>query len=119
MEEHDSEVANSLMTSDPILVTSGLAEVEVRRNLSRLLSGEALDRSRQQFRVDLDAFGLVNLDTVTCNEAARVAEQTLCRSLDALHIGALLRVGRSTTLLTFDVRQARAAREVGISVIGV
>ena len=53
------------------------------------------------------------------NTAASIAEQTLCRSLDAIHLASARRAGRATTLLTFDVRQARAAREIGMSVIGV
>ena len=118
IDEHDSAAAVDMMRSDPVIVTSRLTEVEVRRNLSRLLIGDDLDTARHQLSIDLDAFALVNLDAGTCSEAARVAEQTLCRSADALHIGAALRAGRATTLVTFDVRQARAARSVGLSVIG-
>ena len=117
--EHDSEVAIHLMSSDPVLVTSRLTEVELRRNLTRLLDGDDLLAARRRARADLDAFALVSLDDATCNEAARVAEQTLCRSLDALHIAAALRTGKSTTLLTFDIRQAQAARSLGLAVIGV
>jgi len=51
--------------------------------------------------------------------AARIAEQTRCRSLDSIHLGAAQRAGQSTSLLTFDTRQARAAREIGMHVIGV
>lgn len=118
IDEHDSPAAVEFMTADPVVVTSRLTEVEVRRNLSRLLGDDDLDAARRQLSVDLDAFALVALDAVTCNEAARIAEQTRCRSLDALHIGAAMRAGRATTLLTFDVRQARAARAVGLSVVG-
>ena len=118
IDEHDSAAAVEMMGTDQVLVTSRLTEVEVRRNLSRLLGGDDLDVVRRQFSLDLDAFALVALDAITCNEASRVAEETLCRSLDALHIGAALRAGRATTLLTFDVRQARAARNLGMSVLG-
>ncbi len=117
--ERDRDVAERLMTSDPVLVTSHLTEVELRRNLARLLDGEDLLRTRRQVQADLDAFALVSLDATTCNEAARIAEQTLCRSLDALHIAAARRAGDRTVLLTFDVRQAQAARSAGLSVIGV
>lgn len=55
---------------------------------------------------------------MTCNDAARVAEQTLCRSLDALHLASAQRTGAATTVLTFDIRQARAARAIGLDVIG-
>jgi predicted nucleic acid-binding protein len=119
VDEHDSAAAVELMESDPVLVTSRLTEVEVRRNLTRLLSDDDLDAQRRALSVDLDTFALVSLDATTMNTAARIAEQTLCRSLDAVHLGAAQRAGSATTLLTFDVRQARAARDIGISVIGV
>jgi hypothetical protein len=118
VDEHDSAAAVEMMAADPVLVTSRLTEIEVRRNVSRLLRGDELDGVRRQLSIDLDAFALVALDATTCNDASRVAEETLCRSLDALHIGAALRAGRATTLLTFDVRQARAARSLGMSVLG-
>lgn len=119
VDEHDSEAADQLMGTDPVLATSRLAEVEVRRNLTRLLDGDDLERQRRAFSIDLDAFALVSLDATTMNLASRIAEHTLCRSLDAIHLGAARRAGSATTLLTFDARQARAARDVGMTVIGV
>lgn len=51
--------------------------------------------------------------------AASIAEQTGVRSLDALHLGAAQRVGRQAiTFLTFDLRQAQAARNLGLTVVG-
>ena len=104
VDERDSEVAVTLMGSDPVLVATRLTEIEVRRNLARLLDGRALTESRRRLAADLDAFALVALDAVTCAEAARIAEQTLCRSLDALHLAAASQSGvrprrssRSTT----------------------
>lgn len=117
VDEHDSDAAVGLMSADRVLVTSRLTEVEVRRNLSRLLHGTVLTAARRQLAVDLDAFALVALDATCCNEAARIAEQTLCRSLDALHLAAAMRAGRAT-VLTFDVRQAQVARTLGLTVIG-
>ena len=116
--EHDSDAAEQFMAADPVLVTSRLTEVEVRRNLSRLLNSSDAPAAKRQFLNDLDSFALVSLDGATCNEAARIAEQTLCRSLDALHLAAAVRTGPSTTLLTFDNRQAQAARSLGLAVIG-
>jgi len=118
IDEHDSDAAVNLMATDPVLVTSRLTEVEVRRNLARLLAGAELTASRRQLAVDLDAFALVSLDTTTCNEAARIAEQTLCRSLDSLHLAAAMRTGPATTLLTFDIHQAQVARTLGLNVVG-
>lgn len=119
VDERDSDVAEQLMGTDPVLVTSHLTEVELRRNLARLLHGEDLLGARRQVQDDLDAFALVSLGATTCSEAARIAEQTLCRSLDALHVAAARRAGERTVLLTFDIRQAQAARAAGLAVIGV
>ena len=118
VDEHDSGVAAELMATDAVLVTSRLAEVEVRRNLARLLDASAAPLAKRAFLNDLDAFAIVALDATTCNQAARIAEQTLCRSLDALHLAAAMRTGASTTLLTFDLREAQAARSIGLAVIG-
>ena len=119
VDEHDSDLAVEMMATDPVLVTSRLTEIEVRRNLSRLLEGPELADARRRFATDLDAFALVALDATTCGEAARVAEQTLCRSLDSIHLAAALRAGATTTFLTFDIRQAQAARGLGLAVRGV
>jgi len=116
--EHDSAAADSLLASDPVLATSRLAEVEVRRNLARMLDGADAAGAKRQFLEDLDAFALVAVDATICNDAARIAEQTGCRSLDSIHIASALRAGPQTTFLTFDVRQANAARSMGLTVIG-
>lgn len=116
--ESDSDVAEQYMAADPILVTCRLTEVELRRNLARLLDGEELLSARRQVQTDLSAFALISIDSATCNGAALIAEQTQCRSLDALHVAAAHRTGESTTFLTFDVRQAQAARSVGLVVLG-
>jgi hypothetical protein len=52
--------------------------------------------------------------------SAQIGEATGCRTLDALHLAAAMRVGGpgSITVLTFDVRQAQAARTLGLGVAG-
>lgn len=56
---------------------------------------------------------------LTCEIAADVAEATGARSLDALHLAALSRAGKSTlSLLTFDVRLAQAGRALGVTILG-
>ena len=117
VDEHDSAIAVELMDTDPVLVTSRITEIEVRRNLARLLDGDSWADSRRQLAIDLDVFALVGLDATTCSEAATIAERTGCRSLDALHLGSAVRAGAS--VLTFDVRRAQAGRAIGLDVIGV
>jgi len=119
IDEPDSDLAQDLLESDDQLVTGRHTVVEVRRNLARLLAGRSLTETRQAFEVDLGAFAIVELDEATCELAASIAEQTGVRSLDALHLGAAQRVGRQAlTFLTFDLRQAQAARSLGLTVVG-
>lgn len=118
VEEPDSERADELLAADPELVTGRHTGVEVRRNLARLLTGTALTAARAGLVEDLASFALVELDADTCELAATIAEQSGVRTLDALHLGAARRLGTSLTFVTFDVRQAQAARSLGFNVAG-
>jgi len=119
VDEPDSERCEALLLADPTWVTGRHTLVEVRRNLPRLLEGEALAAAREQFAADWRRSNVVELDELTCEIAADVAEATGARSLDALHLGALSRAGKGTlSLLTFDVRLAQAGRALGVTVLG-
>ncbi len=118
VDEPDSSLADDLLVADPGLATGRHTVVEVRRNLARLLGGRALATARNEFDRDLGSFAIVELDAETCEMAAVLAEQTGARSLDALHLAAAQRVGGTTvTVVTFDVRQAQAARNLGFTVV--
>lgn len=120
VDEPDSDVADSFLRSEPSPLTARHTIVEVRRNLARLLAGRDLAAARSAFAQDLEALSIVELDEVTCEGAAAVAEITGVRTLDALHLSAAQRVGGpAVSFLTFDVRQAQAARALGLTVVGV
>ena len=119
VDEPDSERAVELLASDPMLVTGRHTLVEVRRNLARLLSPPDATAARASFTADLASFAIVELDAATCELAATIAEQTGVRTLDALHLGAARRLGTTIGFVTFDVRQALAARSLGFNVVGV
>lgn len=119
IDEPDSGAALEWLDSDPELITGRHTAVEVRRNLARLLDAADLARVKRAFSSDLESFGIVELDATTCELAATIAETTGVRSLDALHLAAAQRVGGSAIgLLTFDLRQAQAARALGFTVVG-
>ena len=119
VEEPDSERAVELLAGDPELVTGRHTVVEVRRNLARVLAATDATAARASFADDLSSMSLVELDAATCELAATIAEQTGVRTLDALHLGAARRLGTTITFLTFDARQAQAARALGFTVAGV
>ena len=118
VDEPDSDRAVELLTTDPTLVTGRHTVVEVRRNLARVLSPTDATAARAAFATDLASFSIVELDASTCELAATIAEQTSVRTLDALHLGAARRLGSNLTFVTFDVRQAQAARSLGFAVAG-
>lgn len=119
IDEPDSEAAEALLRSDQSLLTARHTTVEVRRNLARLLDEAGAAAARSAFRRDLRVFSIVELDEVTCETAAAIAEMTGVRTLDALHLAAAQRVGGpAVPFLTFDLRQAQAARSMGLTVVG-
>ena len=118
VEEPDSAEADTLLRADPALLTARHTMVEVRRNLARLLSGRDLVAARLAFANDLRSFSIVELDEATCDSAAMIAETTGVRTLDALHLAAAQRVSApGVGFLTFDLRQAQAARSLGLTVL--
>lgn len=120
VDEPDSEAAEAHLRSDPHLHTGRHTVVEVRRNLARLLAGPDLRQAQHALASDMERFLVVELDAETCERAASIAEVTGVRTLDALHLGAAQRVGGSdASFLTFDLRQAQAARGLGMTVLGV
>lgn len=119
IDETDSEAADALLRSDQSLLTARHTVVEVRRNLARVLSERAASEARAAFMGDLEAFSVIELDADTCEMGAAIAEVTGVRTLDALHLAAAQRAGGAAlTFLTFDVRQAQAARGLGFTVLG-
>ncbi len=119
VEAPDAETADALLRSDPSLLTARHTVVEVRRNLARVLADQDASEARAAFTDDLRALSLVELDAETCELGAAIAEVVGVRTLDALHLAAAQRAGGTAIpFLTFDVRQAQAARALGFTVVG-
>jgi predicted nucleic acid-binding protein len=119
VDEDDSDACDAILRSDPALVTGRHTVVELRRNLARLVAPGDLAGARALFERDLSAISLVELDATTCEAAAVIAEVTGARTLDALHLAAAQRVGSTgIPFVTYDVRQAQAARSLGFTVLG-
>jgi hypothetical protein len=119
VEEADSDAAEAHLLADPEWVTGRHSYVEIRRNLARLELEEP-GEVRDRFEEDWELFTVIEIDQQTTETAAAVAESTGVRTLDALHLGAALRLGSEIlNVLTFDVRQAVAARSLGFRVLGI
>jgi len=120
LEEPDSDVADAILGEDVAWFSGRHTYVEVRRNLSRAVAGEDLVRIRDAFELDWRRTTVVELDEITCRLAADIGEQTGLRSLDSLHVGTASRLGPDVvSFLTFDIRQAQVARQLGFVVRGM
>lgn len=118
-DETDGDASMELLRSDADWVSARLTSVEVRRNVARELDGSAAVAARDQFQRDWRFFTVIELDRGVCDMAAQIAETTGVRTLDALHLGAAQRLGGgSLPILTYDLRQAQAARTLGWTVLG-
>lgn len=114
--EPDSAACEDRLLADPVWITARHTLVEARRNLARLLADDALEAARRQLSDDWRRINVVELDAVTCDTAAAIAEATGARTLDALHLAAASRLGvGAIVLITFDAQQARAARALGLT----
>lgn len=118
-EEPDSDRAEELLTADTTWITARHTAVEVRRNLARELRATELAAAQRQFARDWRNTAVVELTAEVCESAAELAELTGARTLDALHLAAARVVGGGALpVVTFDFRQAQAARSLGWVVLG-
>lgn len=108
LEPESHALIDHLDEHDIVASTSMVAEVEVVRALHR----NGLDDHHA-----LRGFYLLQLDADICREAARL-ESTVLRSTDAIHVATALAIGdRSLEFITYDDRQAEAARAAGLKVV--
>ncbi len=120
LNEDDAEEAERILSSDSRWVSSRITLIEVRRTLSRELRNLNLNQARRQFENEWALVDVVDADAAGCERAADIAELTGVRTLDAIHLAAAQRAGApALSFVTFDHRQARAARSMGWPVLGV
>jgi predicted nucleic acid-binding protein len=119
VDEPDAAAARTLLLADQDWVTGNHTYPEVVRTLHRVLPERAAGRAVAAFESDWRRTLVVSLDAVTCRRAAAIAVATGTRTLDALHLAAAERAGQSGALpfLTYDLRQAVAARLLGLPVV--
>jgi uncharacterized protein len=109
--EPESRALRRYLARRPDRVTCALARVEVVRAV-RGQGVAAIARARQL----LERVGLLGLDQTLLDAAAGVDAEHL-RTLDAIHLAAAATLGDSlSAIVTYDLRMARAASELGLGV---
>ncbi|MBX7116244.1 MAG: type II toxin-antitoxin system VapC family toxin [Myxococcaceae bacterium] len=121
VDETDSDACERQLAADTTWVSGRHGYVEIHRNLARLLAEDALLAAQSDFENDWKRFAVIEIDEVVCERSANIAKATGARTLDALHLGAASRLGgpSAVAMLTYDVRLAIIARQLGYHVLGI
>jgi predicted nucleic acid-binding protein len=111
--EEGSDALRAWLAGYPEVVSSVLAVTEVRRAIGRVSGRRSLsDRAR----LVLDGVALLAVDVAVLDAAAGLKPAEL-RTLDAIHVASALSLGCDLhAFVTYDERQAGAARKAGLSV---
>jgi predicted nucleic acid-binding protein len=119
VEEEGTEVVLRRMAEDPEWVVSSIARTETEITLCRLgFDPEADPDPWQRLREDWERCHVVPVDPACLEGAAGIGCRHEVRTLDALHLAAADRLPRPLVMLTFDRRQADAARSMDLVVEG-
>jgi uncharacterized protein len=119
VDEEGTELVLRRMDEDPEWVVSAIARTETEITLCRLgFDPEGTADLWQRVRDDWERCHVVPVDPACLQEAAKIGCRQEVRTLDALHLAAVNRLPRPLLMLTFDRRQADAARSMALVVAG-
>jgi predicted nucleic acid-binding protein len=119
VEEEDTDLVLQRMGGDPNWVVSAVARTELEITLCRL--GFERDDSAdvwRRVREDWERCHVVPIDPACLERAGELGCRYEVRTLDALHLAAADRLPRPLVFLSFDRRQADAARAMELVVEG-
>ena len=112
VEEPETISLLNLLEGDPHQITSAIVEVEVLRAVRRAVP-ELLAHAQDV----VSQIAVLEVSELIRARAARL-EPTTLRSLDAIHLATALEVGDDLDgLVTYDVRMAQAAENLGLRVL--
>ena len=113
--EPETQALRNHLAQSAIRITSRLATVEVARALRR--RGHDSASLAGEIAKAFEGLAILELDESVATTAGGVEPATL-RSLDAVHLASALSLGvEETSLVTYDVRLAGAARAAGLEVV--
>lgn len=120
VEEPGTDLVLRRMDEDREWAASVMARTETEITLCRL--GFKADENAemwQRLREDWDRCHVIPIDGASLERAAEIGCHHGARTLDAVHLAAADRMPRPLVVLTFDRRQADAARSMDLVVEGV
>lgn len=118
VDEPDSAACRALLRGIGEPITARITQVEVSCALTRLLGGDGLADAQSTFAAEWQRLQVVEVDAAVCERAAAIGGRFSLRALDAIHLGAADPLRGGLPFVTYDRRQARAARALGWEVLG-
>ena len=119
VEEDGTTLVLRRMSEDLEWVVSAVARTEAEITLCRLgFDGSLSSATKSRLGEDWEHCHVVPIDPACLARAAELGCQYDVRTLDALHLAAADRLPEPRVILTFDRRQADAARAMGMIVEG-
>lgn len=119
IDERGTMLVVEAMQLDSEWVASEVAHAEAALALCyAALSQEQVAVARRRLDEDWRRFRTLAADRTCLARAVEIGCDQRVRTLDAIHLAAADRLPRPMTFLTFDRRQADAARALGMEVIG-
>ena len=117
-EESESPALNTFL-EEADLLSSELALTEIPRAIRRAAADDpelSLDQLLEQANDMLDSLATAPLDQAVLVAAGALPEPVL-RALDAIHVAAALSLSPIDAFVTYDERQAAAARLAGLRTV--
>jgi predicted nucleic acid-binding protein len=118
LSEPRSREANDLIAGASAIVACRVIHIEVMRGLSFIASPVERATAQMAFAEDWRRLVILELDEQMTDLASTIAASTGVRTLDSLHIATAI-LASADAFMTFDRRQADAARAFDLTVLGV
>lgn len=118
LNEPRSVEAVTLARQPSTIVACRITYVEVIRGLSFIASAVEQAMARMMFDDEWRRVTVIEIDQALSDLAASIAVASGVRTLDAFHVAVAARTS-ADALMTFDQRQAKAARAFDVTVLGV
>jgi predicted nucleic acid-binding protein len=115
--EPRSDEANILVAEASGIVACRLLHIEVARGLSFIEGPIERATAQMRFADDWRQLIILELDEQMADLASTIAASTGVRTLDSLHIATAI-LATADAFITFDRRQAAAARTFDLNVVG-
>jgi uncharacterized protein len=115
VDEEGTPLVLARMEADPAWVASAIAHVEATIALCGMgFDAAQLEDRQRRLDEDWQRCLVVPVDFACLQQASDIGCRHGVRTMDAVHLAAAMRLPPPFTLLTFDRRQAEAARALGL-----